>query len=146
MQGGLGFNVVLQGAMVTCITLAAYFVGCCMESGRWETAESSHGMTMAFLTLSMAEIFHSFSMHSLKQSVFQMRRRNEYLLGAMLLSLVGTTAVIYVPFLTRAFGFAHISLTEWMVSLLLAVLVIPVVEIVKLIQRKKEAELLRLKL
>jgi Ca2+-transporting ATPase len=51
-------------------------------------------------------------------------------------SLTLTTLVIYVPFLSRAFEFEHISAGEYAVALLLAVCVIPVVELVKLIRRK----------
>lgn len=134
--GGVGFNVAFQGIMVTCITLAAYFIGHYMEAGKWEIVNSQDGMTMAFLTLSMAEIFHSFNMRSLDKSIFHIKGMNKFLLGAMLASLICTTAVIYIPFLSNAFGFEHISLMEYGVSLLLAVLVIPIVEIVKWIRRK----------
>lgn len=134
--GGLGFNVAYQGIMVTCITMAAYVIGHYMESGRWEFVNSADGMTMAFLTLSMAEIFHSFNMRSLDKSIFHIKGMNKFLLGAMLVSLICTTAVIYVPFLSNAFGFEHISAMEYAVSLLLAVLVIPIVEVVKFIRRK----------
>lgn len=133
--GGVGFNVAFQGTMVTCITLAAYFIGHYMESGRWEIVNSADGMTMAFLTLSMAEIFHSFNMRSLDKSIFHIKGMNKFLLGAMLASLICTTAVIYIPFLANAFGFEHISPMEYGVSLLLAVLVIPIVELVKWIRR-----------
>ena len=54
----------------------------------------------------------------------------------MLLSLVLTTAVIYVPFLRDAFQFQHISLMEYGVALGLAVCIIPIMELVKWIQRK----------
>lgn len=135
--GGVGFNVAFQGIMVTCITLAAYFIGHYMEAGKWEIVNSPDGMTMAFLTLSMAEIFHSFNMRSLKKSIFQIKGQNKFLLGAMLASFICTTAVIYIPFLSEAFGFEHISFMEYGVSILLALLVIPVVELVKLIQRRK---------
>lgn len=136
-SGGIGFNVAYQGAMVTVITLAAYFIGHYMESGRWEITASPDGMTMAFLTLSMAEIFHSFSMRSLTKSIFSLKKQNVFLLGAMGASLICTFAVIYIPFLANAFGFEHISLMEYGISILLAVLVIPIVEAVKWIQRKK---------
>lgn len=134
-SGGVGFNVAFQGIMVTVITLAAYFIGHYIESGKWEIVNSPDGMTMAFLALSMAEIFHSFNMRSLHKSIFSMKGQNKYLLAAMLISLICTTAVIYVPFLANAFGFEHISILEYGVSLLLAALVIPIVEIVKKIQR-----------
>ncbi len=133
---GLGVDAAYQGIMVTVLTLAAYFVGHFMESGVWEIAQSDDGMTMAFLTMSMAEIFHSFNMRSQRKSVFTLHTHNKVLWLAMLGSLVLTTLVLYVPFLANAFGFTHISISEYAVALLLAILVIPIVEIVKFIQRK----------
>ncbi len=134
--GGLGINVILQGTIVAMITLIAYLVGHYMETGVWEFVDSEHGMTMAFLALSMAEIFHSFNMRSLRKSVFKLKTHNKLLWGAMLVSFICTTAVIYVPFLSEAFGFAHISLVEYIVAILIAVTIIPIVELTKLIQRK----------
>ena len=134
--GGLGFGCAYQGILVTLIVLASYFIGHYMESGVWEIAGSADGMTMAFLTMSMAEIFHSFNMRSQKGSVFTLKGHNKFLWGAMALSLVATTLVIYVPFLSAAFGFEHISLMEYGVAMALAALVIPIVELVKLIQRR----------
>jgi Ca2+-transporting ATPase len=63
---------------------------------------------------------------------------NWYLIGAMVLSLVLSTVVIYVPFLKEAFDFATISASEYFTSLILAILVIPIVEIVKAIQRASQ--------
>lgn len=133
--GGVGVNVLLQGIAVTLITMTSYFVGHYVESGTWEIVNSADGMTMAFLTLSMTEIFHSFNMRSLDKSIIHMKRPNKFLIGAMLLSLICTTAVIYVPFLSEAFGFEHISLMEYAISIGLAVLIIPIVEIAKAVQR-----------
>jgi Ca2+-transporting ATPase len=45
------------------------------------------------------------------------------------------TGVIYIPPLSRAFEFAHISAKEYLVAMALAVCVIPIVELVKLGQR-----------
>ncbi len=134
--GGMGFHVVFQGTVVTLITMAAYLIGHYIESGRWEFVNSPDGMTMAFLALSMTEIFHSFNMRSMRHSIFSMKRQNKFLWGAMILSFVSTTAVIYVPFLSNAFGFEHISLLEYGVSIGLAFLIIPIVELVKVVQRK----------
>lgn len=134
--GGLGTDVLYQGAMVTVVTLAAYFIGHFLESGVWEITNSPDGMTMAFLTMSMAEIFHSFNMRSQRGSVFKLGSHNKVLWGAMLLSLVLTTGVIYLPGISDAFGFTHISLVEYTIALLLAVVVIPIVECVKFFQRK----------
>lgn len=135
-SGGLGFDVAYQGLMVTILTMAAYFIGHRIESGVWEIAQSADGVTMAFLTMSMAEIFHSFNLRSQRASIFQLHSHNPVLWGAMALSLVLTTAVIYLPGISDAFGFEHISASEYAIALTLAVLVIPLVELVKFIQRK----------
>ena len=100
-----------------------------MEAGVWEFTNSPDGMTMAFLTMSMAEIFHSFNMRSQRGTLFRMKKKNLFLLGSMAFSWILTTIIIYVPFL------AKISLAEYGVALLLAISIIPIVEIVKLIQR-----------
>ena len=135
--GGLGIDVAYQGVLVTVITLASYIIGHCMEVGYFEMPHgvSDDGMTMAFLTMSMCEIFHSFNMRSQRGSIFKVHGHNKVLWGAMLGSLVLTTVVLEVPFIANAFGFTPISLPEYLVALGLSIVVIPVVEIVKLIQR-----------
>lgn len=134
--GGMGFDVAFQGIIITVLTLASYFIGHYIEAGVWETVNSADGTTMAFLTLSMMEIFHSFNMRSRRNSIFKMPHNNKYLWGAMVLSLICTTAVIYVPFLANAFGFEHISAVEYAVAMGLAFLIVPIMEIIKAIQRK----------
>lgn len=136
--GGMGIDVFWQGLMVSVVTLLAYYAGMHLAHGTDEFIHQN-GMTMAFLTLSLAEIFHSFNMRSRRVSIFRLKTHNKFLYGAMALSFVLTTLVIYVPFLARAFDFAAISALEYLISILLAVAVIPIVELVKLIQRKIES-------
>lgn len=135
--GGLGIDVIYQGILVSALTIAAFMVGNYMQHGTWSILNSSsdHGMTMAFLTMSMAEIFHSFNMRSQRGSIFKLKSHNVLLWGACILSLVLTTLVIEVPFLANAFDFYPIGFKEYGISLCLAFLVIPIVEIIKLIQR-----------
>ena len=146
---GMGIDCVWQGVMVTVLTLAAYFAGIFFGAKQEGLLISDfsdlvaansgvihqNGMTMAFLTLSMSEIFHSFNMRSRRHSLFTMGSVNWYLVGAMILSLFLSTVVIYVPFLAKAFNFAEISLQEYMTSLGIAFTVIPIVEIVKCFRR-----------
>ncbi|MBQ6059197.1 MAG: calcium-translocating P-type ATPase, PMCA-type [Clostridia bacterium] len=128
---GLGVDVLYQGMLITLLTLAAYFIGHYMESGAWEIVNSPDGVTMAFLTMSMAEIFHSFNMRSQRGSIFAITYQNAALWLAFGVSLLLTTAVIYVPALAEAFQFETVSLAEYFVALLLALSIIPMVEIVK---------------
>lgn len=134
--GGMGFDVFFQGFVVTVLVMISYLVGHYIESGVWEFVNSPDGTTMAFLTLSMVEIFHSLNMRSRRGSIFALKTHNNFLFGAMLVSLVLTTAVIEVPVLAAAFDFTPIDLHEYAVALGLAVLIIPIMEIVKFIQRK----------
>ena len=136
--GGLGFDILYQGVLITVITLASYIIGHCMEVGYFEMPKgvSDDGMTMAFLTMSMCEIFHSFNMRSQRKSVFSLPGHNKVLWGAMLGSLVLTTLVLEVPVIANAFGFTPVSWTEYGIALALAILVIPIVELVKFFQRR----------
>ena len=138
--GGLGFDIAYQGILIAGITMLSYILGHCMEVGFFEMPHgvSPAGMTMAFRTMSRCEIFHSFNMRSQRKSVFTLGTHNKILWGAMLGSLVLTTLVLEVPFIANMFGFTPITLPEYLVALALAVLVIPVVELVKWFQRRRD--------
>ena len=142
--GGLGIDVAYQGLLIGALTVGAYFVGHYLELARemtlstyWQTFSTSRdGMTMAFLTMSMAEIFHAYNMRSERGSIFTLRGHNKWLFGAMIFSFAATALVIYVPVFRRLFDFEFISFGEYAAAIGMALLVIPVVEIVKIIQRK----------
>ncbi len=134
--GGMGFDIAYQGVLVTVLVIISYFIGHFMESGVWEIANSADGMTMAFLTMSMAEIFHSINMRSQRGSIFKIKTRNRMLLIAAAASLLATTAVCEIPFMASAFGFSVVGITEYAVAALLGASVIPLVELVKLIERR----------
>ena len=134
--GGLGFDVIFQGAVIALLTVLSYFVGYRLENGVWGIAESATGMTMAFLTLSMIEIFQSFNMRSRTRSLFGLKKQNKWLWGTLVFSVLITAAVIFVPFLSRAFSFRALTITEYAAAMVLALAVIPIVEIEKLIRRK----------
>lgn len=136
--GGMAVDIVFQGIAMSAVTLLAYFIGHYMEAGVWEMVDSPDGTTMAFLTLSMAEIFHSFNMRSRRGSIFKMENSNRWLWAAGAAAFALTTAVIYVPFLAAAFEFEHINLLEYAVALLLGAMMIPLVELIKLAQRRRE--------
>ena len=139
--GGIGINVVLQGVFIGLVTLMSFLIGHCLENeGVWEWFFhdngdiANHGMTMAFLTLSLTESFHSLNARSINRSIFTVKKQNIWLWGAFVLSLILTISVIYVPFLASIFEFTAISPTEFIIALGLAVLIIPFTEISKLIR------------
>ena len=146
--GGLGFDCAYQGVLVSILTVVAFYIGEyleCLKTGATfaftNIQDSAEGMTMAFFTMAMCEIFHSFNMRSQRASVVGMVLKGSHnvaLYGAMIGSFLLTTAVVEVDFLSNLFGFEHLDLTSYLISLGLAVLIIPVVEIVKAIQRAVE--------
>ena len=138
--GGMGVDIAYQGAFITLLTLGSYFIGHYMESGVWEITNSAHGTTMAFVTMSMAEIFHSMNMRSQRGSIFKLGSHNKVLFWAGLGSLLATTLVCEVPFLAAAFEFTSVEPMEYVVALVMGALIIPVVELVKFIQRKMNKE------
>lgn len=123
--GGMAASVVYQGILVAALTLVSFYIGFVQSQ--------ITGMTMAFLTLSLCEIFHSLNMRSRTKSIFRLKTRNKVLIGAMLLSMALTLAVIYIPGINTIFSLEALSLTNLLIGMGLALAVIPVVEIVKLV-------------
>ncbi len=134
--GGMGFDIAYQGFFVTLLIMISYFIGHFIETGVWEITNSADGTTMAFLTMSMAEIFHSFNMRSQRGSIFTLGTHNKALIFAAVGSLIATTVVCEVPFLANAFEFTSVDLGEYLIAIALGACIIPLVELVKLIQRK----------
>lgn len=139
---GMGFDVLFQGAVIAIITLVSYFIGQYVEFRTLNLsyviahpAAGIEGITMAFLTLSMVEMFHSFNMRSRRQSIFRLKTQNWWLWGAFGLSLLLTTAVIEIGPVAHMFGFAELSLENYLWALFLAFLIIPIMECYKAIWR-----------
>lgn len=140
---GMGFAISYQGVLITAITIASYFIGTevlakmhhaeAIASGLY-SAETL-GSSMAFLTLSMAEIFHAFNMRSLHGSIFKMKKQNWWLWGAGVLSLLLTTLVVEVKPLADAFELAKLDGAEYGIAIALAISIIPMVEVFKSIAR-----------
>ncbi len=135
---GMFTDIAYQGFLITVLTIISYIIGNSIETGHFAmpTGISEHGMTMAFLTMSMCEIFHSFNLRSQRKSIFSLKSHNKILWIAMIGSLILTTAVLEIPFLSNAFGFTPVGFSEYAIAMALAVLVIPIVEVVKFFQRR----------
>jgi len=124
---GLGIGVIYQGLLIAALTLISFFIG--------NAQSHAIGMTMAFLTLSMCELFHSLNMRSRTKSIFSMKGHNKHLIGAMLMCFALTTAVIYIPGLNTVFKLTALSAGNFFAAFGLAIAIIPIVELVKAIQR-----------
>ena len=144
--GGLGIDCAYQGILVSVLTVIAFYIGEyleCLNTGAtfafYNISNSEEGMTMAFFTMAMCEIFHSFNMRSQRGSSVAMvfkGHHNIALYGAMIGSFLLTTAVVEIDFLSNLFGFAHLDGKAYAISLALAFSIIPIVEVIKAFQRK----------
>ena len=133
---GAGIDILFEGIFIGSITLAAYFLGHYLECGNMIIDQVSYeGMTMAFLTLSLCEIFHSFNMRSQRKSLFQLRTMNWQLVAAGVVGFALVIFVIYTPGINSLFKFSSISFVEFLISLGLAASIFVLMEIYKLIWR-----------
>ncbi|MBR3224235.1 MAG: cation-translocating P-type ATPase [Atopobiaceae bacterium] len=147
--GGMGMDCLVQGIVIALLTLISFYLGTVAEYGVQDfgqlvnmltaNPEMAHeGMTMAFLTLSMVEMFHSFNMRSRRQSIFTLKGQNMWLWGAFLVAFLLTFLVIEIPFLANMFKFTVLDIRHYGMALGLAILIIPIMELYKAIMRAVE--------
>ena len=142
--GGMGVDILFQGVVITILVLASFFVGVYFDMGYINIADmiagtaDEEGVTMAFITLSMVEIFHCFNMRSRRASLFSMPKQNKWLWGAALLALVLTVVVVEFHPLAVMFGFMELPLDALACAVGLAFLIIPIMEVYKAIMRAVE--------
>lgn len=144
--GGMGLDIAFQGVIITLLVLASFFAGVYFDMGYIDIADmiagnaDAEGVTMAFITLSMVEIFHSFNMRSRRASIFSMKKQNKWLWGAAALALVLTVVPVEVDFLAEVFGFMPLPVHALLTALGLVFLIIPIMEVYKAIMRKVEKD------
>ena len=142
--GGMGIDIAFQGVIITILVLASFFAGMYFHNGVIELSmltdgiADPEGVTMAFITLSMVEIFHSFNMRSRRASIFSMKTQNKWLWGAAALAVVLTVVPVEVDFLAEVFGFMTLDPIALFTALGLAFLIIPLMEIYKAVMRRVE--------
>jgi Ca2+-transporting ATPase len=124
---GLGISIIYQGVIIALLTIISFFMG--------NAQSHAAGMTMAFVTLSMCEVFHSLNLRSRTRSIFSEKGQNKYLLLAMLASFILTVLVVYIPGLNNIFDLTALSPGNFFRAMALAFAIIPIVEIEKLIRR-----------
>lgn len=124
---GVGYHIVWMGIFMATITLA---------TEAWALNNKlEHWQTMVFTVLSLCQLGHVVGIRS-DRSVFQQKGlfSNLPLIGAVLLTLALQLAVVYIPFMNKAFKTQPLSLPEVGICVLMAFLVYIAVEAEKLIK------------
>ncbi len=93
--------------------------------------------TVTFTTLTLAQMGNALATRSSRDTIFQIGLlSNKAMLGSVLLTLALQLAVIYVPFLNRAFSTTPLGLRDLGISLAFSTVVFFAVELVKWIQQR----------
>lgn len=125
--GGMGTKILWQGALLGLLSLASYWLA--LSWGR--TLEEAH--TMAFVTMAMSQLVHSFNVRSMDQSLFALGLgTNRSLVYAFLASASLQVAVVFIPFLRQVFETATLRSSDWGVVLAMSLIPLVAVEISKL--------------
>lgn len=153
----MGIGIVVQTFAQTGAVLGAFVAGLIwhLEAGAiipagmnalsfvlshdWRGVDVQTAETMAFVTLSLAELFRAYTVRSERASIFQIGIfSNRYMQYAVGISIALLLIVCAVPFLQPIFNTHFLSLREW--SLVLGLALMPAVaeEITKFFLRRKE--------
>ena len=121
---GLMGKIVVEGFMIGMFTILAFFIG-----NRYYGIEVAR--TMAFISLGMLELIHSFNVKS-EESIFKVGLfENKYLLGAFGLGTVLQLGIIFVPSLAEIFKLTQLNTTQWIITIAISIAPIIIVEIQK---------------
>lgn len=121
---GLMGKIVVEGFMIGMFTILAFFIG-----NKYYGIEVAR--TMAFISLGMLELIHSFNVKS-EESIFKVGLfENKYLLGAFVLGTVLQLGIVFVPSLAEIFKLTQLNSTQWLITLAISIAPIIIVEIQK---------------
>ncbi|NFA59657.1 calcium-translocating P-type ATPase, PMCA-type [Clostridium sporogenes] len=132
--GGAGVSLILNGLLIGVLTLIAF------EVGRIRYSDSlMHAQTMAFVVLSVSQLFHSFNMRHPKKSIFQLGLfTNKYLFASVLFGIFLQNMVITIPFLASTFKVFKLTMQDWVFVCILSIIPLVLNELVKLFKRLKD--------
>ena len=135
---GMAASIILEGIMIGAITLAAYAIGHYFDKQAGHLVETYNGaligQTMAFVTLSSAQLFHAFNVKTDHTLFTKKLFNNKFLWGAFALGLVLQIAIIYIPGVNNIFQVLPLNLSQLAICIGLAMSTILIMEIAKLIK------------
>ena len=146
-------RTVFYGVLIAGISLTAFFTIPCgiMRERGIAFSPSAFAMilqnetvlgraqTDAFTVLGMSQLFHAVGMRDVERSVFRMDHlKNRLMLLALAAGFLLQIAVTEIPFLTAAFGTAHLPLREWLRLLILAAFPLRAHELLVLLSRTEK--------
>jgi Ca2+-transporting ATPase len=127
--------LMLAGGVWSAIINLGLFVWA-LSSGR----PLAEAMTMTFVSLVLIQFFKAYNFRSDRQSVLRQPFANKWLNLAIVWELILLAFILYVPLLERMFGTVALPLWDWVIIVVAALTVSPVLELTKWIERRWFAE------
>ena len=130
---GLWNKIIVEGILIGMLTLVAFGIG-----NKYYGLEV--GRTMAFMAIGLLELIHSFNVKSekslFKTGIFD----NKYLVGSLILGIFVQTVVILIPQIAEIFELTSLNIMQWVITIGISLLPIPVIELQKWFDSKKSKE------
>lgn len=125
---GLWQRIITEGTMLGILTLVAFSVGNYLY-------DIEVGRTMAFVSLGLLELVHSFNIKS-EESIFKVGLfENKYLLGAFILGALLQIVVVVIPSVAEVFKLVPLTQVQWMYTFGISILPLVIMEIQKVFNK-----------
>ena len=127
---GLWNKIIVEGIMLGMLTLVAFSIG-----NKYYGIEVAR--TMAFVSIGLLELVHSFNIKS-EKSIFKVGIfENKFLIGSFILGVFVQTIVLFIPSLAEIFQLVQLNKTQWIITLAISILPIPIMELQKKVDEIK---------
>ena len=133
---GLWGRIIIEGSMIGILNLLAFTIGKSyygLEVGR----------TMAFISLGLSELIHSFNIRS-EESIFKAGLfENKFLIMAFLGGTFLQTIVVVVPQFAQIFKLTNLTVKQWLYTIGISFTPIILIEIQKFVNQLKFGKIIR---
>lgn len=130
-SGRTGILLILNGILIGGTTLFAFVLGEYLYPDSLR-----HAQTMAFVVLSVSQLFYSLAMRNETKSLFQVGIfKNKWLIGSLLLGIALQFAIITIPFTADIFKVYSLGFKDWGIVILISLIPFVINEIVKIFFR-----------
>ncbi|KRN87214.1 cation-translocating P-type ATPase [Ligilactobacillus acidipiscis] len=137
LSNGVGSSIIYQGILESFLTLGVYLLAILDPVHQSSDMVHADALTMSFITLGMLQLGHAFNCKSIHRSIFTTKTfENRFFNWAILGSGVLLAATIFIPGFNNIFHVTTLNLTQWGIIFGAVFLMIVIVEVVKLVQRK----------
>ncbi len=132
---GLWNKIIVEGIMIGALTLLSFTIG-----NIYYNLEVAR--TMAFLTIGISELIHSFNVKS-EKSIFKTGiLENKFLIGSFVLGVLVQLVVILIPTLAEIFDLVNLNTSQLLITILISIMPIPIMELQKMINNRYKGRII----